>query len=189
MAGAVEAADYRRGGSCGNGGRQGGRMAAVWPARWSCGNVGRQSGGGRRRSGCRLPARWKLRQWGTARRNNGGGGEHRASPFWLAQSWSVLACTELVRFGTELEYDRLRGWGMWGQVAGLGCGPIAGSRGGWSRVGWGGNSEPVVALFYFPFVYSFTEGLVAAPSNFVITYIHKRNGNAMDIMSSFFTGR
>ena len=79
VAGAIEAADYRRGGSCGNGGRQ--------------------SGGGRRRSGCRLPARWKLRQWGTARRNNGGGGDlalvrfgwHRAGPFWLVRSWSVLA--------------------------------------------------------------------------------------------------
>ena len=87
VAGAVEAADYRHGGSCGNGGwhgarmtavaavwpvwwscgnggRQSGRMAvvaAVWRARWSCGNVGRQIKGGRHRSGCRLPARWKLR--------------------------------------------------------------------------------------------------------------------------------
>ena len=111
VAGAVVVADYRRGGSCGNGGRQGGTMAAVEST--------------------------ELVRFG---------------PFWLAQSWSVLAGEELVRFGTELEYDRLRGWGMWGQVAGLGCGPIAGSRVGWSRVGWGGNSEPVVALFYFPFV-------------------------------------
>jgi hypothetical protein len=35
----------------------------------------------------------------------------------------ALAGEELVRFGTELEYYRL---------CGLGCGPIAGSRGGWS---------------------------------------------------------
>jgi len=55
VAGAVVVADYRRGGSCGNGGRQGGTMAAVEST--------------------------------------------ELVRFWLAQSWSVLAGTELVRFG------------------------------------------------------------------------------------------
>jgi hypothetical protein len=117
VAGAVEAADYRRGGSCGNGGRQGGRMAvvaAVWPARWSGGNVAEVAGAvvvaDYLRSGSCGNAGW---QGGTMAAVESIElvcfGRHRAGSFWLAQSWSVLAGEELVRFGTELEYDRLRG--------------------------------------------------------------------------------